>query len=272
MSSDVLEAAVLQLNSQGDVSENLAAVDRLVGAAARSGAKLVVLPENFAFMGAEADKRRIAEPFDAPDAPIQTALRKIALREGVTLIAGGFPEKSADEARPYNTSLVVDPSGQLVARYRKIHLFDVELGNESYRESAATSGGSEPLTVPVGGFNVGLSICYDLRFPELYRRLVDAGAEVLTVPAAFTLNTGKEHWHVLLRARAIEAQCYVLAAAQWGAHPQGRSTYGHALVADPWGTVIAEASDRVGFVRARLERAFLAQVRARVPSLCHRRL
>ncbi len=272
MSSDVLEAAVLQLNSQGDVPENLALVDRLAGEAAASGAKLVVLPENFAFMGPEADKRRIAEALDDPSAPIQAALRKIAARDGVTLIAGGFPEKSPDAERPYNTSLVVEPGGRALARYRKIHLFDVELGHESYRESAATSGGSEVVTVALGGFHVGLSICYDLRFPELYRRLVDAGAEVLTVPAAFTLNTGKEHWHVLLRARAIESQCYVLAAAQWGAHPQGRQTYGHALIADPWGTVIAEASDRIGFVRARLERAFLEQVRARVPSLCHRRL
>jgi predicted amidohydrolase len=272
MSSDVLEAAVLQLNSQGDVPENLSVAERLVGEAAESGAKLVVLPENFAFMGPEADKRRLAEPLDDPGAPIQAALRRIAARDGVTLIAGGFPEKSPDADRPYNTSLVIEPSGRLLARYRKIHLFDVELGHESYRESAATSGGSEAVTAPVSGFNVGLSICYDLRFPELYRRLVDAGAEVLTVPAAFTLNTGKEHWHVLLRARAIEAQCYVLAAAQWGVHPQGRSTYGHALIADPWGTVVAECSDRVGFARARVERAFLRQVRARVPSLCHRKL
>lgn len=272
MSSDALEVAVLQLNSQGDVSQNLAVIERLVGEAAGSLAKLVVLPENFAFMGAEADKRRIAEPIDDAEAPIQAALRRLAARHGVTLIAGGFPEKSDDPERPFNTSLVIEPGGRMLARYRKIHLFDVELGNESYRESAATSGGAEVVTAPISGFNVGLSICYDLRFPELYRRLVDAGAEVLTVPAAFTLNTGKEHWHVLLRARAIEAQCYVLAAAQWGVHPQGRSTYGHALIVDPWGTVIAEASDRVGFVRARLERAFLQQVRARVPSLCHRRL
>jgi predicted amidohydrolase len=190
----------------------------------------------------------------------------------VTLIAGGFPERSLDPDRPHNTSVVISPAAEITAVYRKIHLFDVELGSESYRESKATSPGTEVVSAAVEGFEVGLSICYDLRFPELYRRLVERGAEVLTVPAAFTLNTGKEHWHVLLRARAIESQCYVLAAAQWGNHPGGRATYGHALICDPWGTVIAEASDRVGFASARLERAFLQSVRARVPALGHRRL
>jgi predicted amidohydrolase len=270
--SQTLPAAVLQLSSQAEVAANLEVVDRLVGEAARAGAALVLLPENFAFMGRETDKRALAERLDDPEAPIQAALRRLARREQVTLVAGGFPERSADPERPHNTSLVVAPDGAVAATYRKIHLFDVELGSESHRESGATLAGSEVVSTRVGGFEVGLSICYDLRFPELYRKLVERGAEVLTVPAAFTLKTGKEHWHVLLRARAIESQCYVLAAAQWGTHPLGRSTYGHSLVCDPWGTVIAEASDRIGFVTARLDRAFLHEVRTRIPAHQHRRL
>jgi deaminated glutathione amidase len=264
--------AVLQLSSQAAVAENLERVDALVRDAAAAGARLLVLPENFAFFGAESDKRAIAERLGDAGAPIQAALRRLAARERVTLIAGGFPEQSTDPERPHNTSIVISPAAEIVAAYRKIHLFDVELGRESYRESQATFAGDEVVSARIEGFEVGLSICYDLRFPELYRRLVERGAELLSVPAAFTLNTGKEHWHVLLRARAIESQCYVLAAAQWGSHPGNRSTYGHALICDPWGTVIAEASDRVGFVSARIERAFLQQVRARVPALSHRRL
>jgi predicted amidohydrolase len=245
---DALTAAVLQLSSQGAVAANLERLDTLVGEASRAGARLVVLPEN---LGPETEKRALAERLGDESAPIQSALRRLAQRERVTLVAGGFPERTDDPARPHNASLVVDPTGNQVACYRKIHLFDVELGSESHRESAATLAGREVVSTSVQGFEVGLSICYDLRFAELYRKLVEKGAEVLTVPAAFTLNTGKEHWHVLLRARAIETQCYVLAAAQWGSHPLGRNTYGHALIADPWGTVIAECSDRIGFAVAR---------------------
>jgi predicted amidohydrolase len=269
---EVLTAAVLQLSSQGVVAANLERLDTLVSEAARAGARLVVLPENFAFMGAESEKRAIAERLGDPAAPIQAALRRLAQRERVTLVAGGFPERTDDPARPHNASLVVDPTGAAVACYRKIHLFDVELGSESHRESAATLAGRDVVSTNVEGFEVGLSICYDLRFGELYRKLVERGSEVLTVPAAFTLNTGKEHWHVLLRARALETQCYVLAAAQWGTHPLGRSTYGHALIADPWGAVIAECSDRIGFVVARLEKEFIALVRSRIPVRLHRRL
>ncbi|MFO7178426.1 MAG: carbon-nitrogen hydrolase family protein, partial [Pseudomonadota bacterium] len=174
--------------------------------------------------------------------------------------------------RPHNTSVVVTPDGAVAAAYRKIHLFDVDVGGERYRESESTLPGNAVVSVRVEGFEVGLSICYDVRFPELYRELAQRGAEVLTVPAAFTLNTGKEHWHVLLRARAIESQCYVLAAAQTGVHPGGRATYGHSLVVDPWGTVIAEASDGVGIATATLEREFLTTIRRRLPALAHRRL
>jgi predicted amidohydrolase len=268
-----LRIAALQLSSQESLAQNLEQVDALVARAAASGAELVVLPENFAYMGPESGKRSLAERLGDEAAPIQSALRRLAQRHRLGLIAGGFPERSADADRPYNTSAYFTPSGELAATYRKIHLFDVDLGKHgTLCESANTSPGSEVVTLRSGGFGVGLSICYDLRFPELYRRLVDGGAEVLTVPAAFTLYTGKDHWHVLLRARAIESQCYVVAAAQWGKHPEGRATYGHALIADPWGTVIAEASDCIGLVCADIERSFLNDVRSRVPSLQHRRL
>ncbi len=168
---------------------------------------------------------------------------------------------------------MIGPDGRRVASYRKIHLFDVELpdGTE-LRESVATTAGAEPVVVEVDGFKVGLSICYDLRFPELYRALVDRGAEIIVVPAAFTLQTGKDHWHVLLRARAIESQCWLVAAAQWGRHPKGRASYGHSLVADPWGQVVAECSDRVGVIDADVDREYLERVRRTLPSLAHRRL
>jgi len=268
-----LSVAALQLSSQEAVSENLERVDTLVTAAARAGAELCVLPENFAYMGPEAGKHQVAERVGDADAPIQAALRRIAARERVAIVAGGFPERSADPERPFNTSACFAADGELVTAYRKIHLFDVDLRSHgSQCESRNTSGGREVVVARLLGFGVGLSICYDLRFPELYRALVDQGAEILTVPAAFTLYTGKDHWHVLLRARAIEAQCYVVAAAQWGRHPEGRATFGHALIADPWGTVTAEASDQLGFALGRVEREFLHEIRTRVPSLAHRRL
>jgi len=268
-----MDVAVLQLSSGERVGENLEVVARLVGEAAGRGAKLVVLPENFAFMGRDDDRRLHAELLGDPSAPIQGLLAKLAKEHGVTLVGGGMPERSPDAAVPFNTAVVFGEQGSLVTSYRKIHLFDVDLADGTkLEESACTAPGSAPVVVRVGGFGVGLSICYDLRFPELYRTLVDQGAELLLVPAAFTLHTGKDHWHVLLRARAIEAQCYVAAAAQWGKHPLGRTTYGHALVADPWGTVIAECSDGIGYALARIESKKLEDVRASLPSLKHRKL
>jgi predicted amidohydrolase len=269
----VLRVAALQLSSQEHLSENLERVDAIVARAAKAGAELVVLPENFAYMGAGQGRCELAERLGDAHAPIQSALSRLAQRERVAIVAGGFPELSTDPERPFNTSACFAPSGELVSVYRKIHLFDANLRSAgSSCESRNMTAGKEVVVARVQGFGVGLSICYDLRFPELYRRLVDEGAEVLTVPAAFTLYTGKDHWHVLLRARAIEAQCYVVAAAQWGRHPEGRATFGHALIADPWGTVIAEASDQIGFALANVEREFLHEVRSRVPSLAHRRL
>jgi predicted amidohydrolase len=265
--------AALQLSSQEGIAENLAACAALVRAAAQRGARIVVLPENFAFMGPEATRIAAAEPLGALDAPIQGTLSALAREHAVHLVAGGMPERSADAKRPFNTLVCFAPNGELSASYRKIHLFDVELADgTSLRESASTTPGTSPVVVAMDGFTVGLSICYDLRFPELYRALVARGAELLLMPAAFTLHTGKDHWHVLLRARAIEAQCYVAAAAQWGKHPLGRTTYGHALIADPWGTVVSEASDGTGFALATIESERLAAVRGSLPSLEHQRI
>jgi deaminated glutathione amidase len=273
MKPETLRVAAVQLQSQDDVAQNLAECARLVASAASEGAKLVVLPENFAYFGADESKRKAAEQLSDPSGPIQRALSELARDAGVFLVAGGFPEASADGTRPFNTALVFSPEGALLSSYRKIHLFDVALQDGTIlAESAGTTPGQSLATFDIGRFRMGLSICYDLRFPELYRGLVSRGANVLLVPAAFTVHTGKDHWHALLRARAIESQAYVIAAAQWGKHPRGRTTYGHSLIADPWGTVVAEASDRVGVISATLDLNYLEQVRAAVPCLEHRRL
>ncbi|HEY0462973.1 MAG TPA: carbon-nitrogen hydrolase family protein, partial [Polyangiaceae bacterium] len=261
MQSDTLRVAAVQLQSQDDVAQNLAECARLVALAQRDGAELVVLPENFAYFGPDESKQQVAEQLSDPGGPIQRALSDMARGAGAFLVAGGFPEASADVTRPYNTALVFGKDGALVGSYRKIHLFDVALQDGTIlAESSGTTPGQSLLTFDIGRFRVGLSICYDLRFPELYRGLVARGANVLLVPAAFTVHTGKDHWHPLLRARAIESQAYVVAAAQWGKHPRGRTTYGHSLVVDPWGSVIAEASDRVGVVSASLDLKYLEQV------------
>jgi predicted amidohydrolase len=268
-----MKVATIQLNSQGDVAHNLRRARHWIGQAAAEGAQFVVLPENFAFMGEEPAKREIAEPLDAsPRGPIASTLAESATTYGVWVLGGGMPEKSDDYARPYNTSVLFDPKGAIAANYRKVHLFDVSLPDgTSARESAATTAGAEAVTADVLGTRVGLSICYDVRFPELYRRLLDQGARVVTVPAAFTLTTGKDHWHALLRARAIENQVYVLAPAQHGKHPGGRQTYGKSIIVDPWGEVIAQCSEGEGFAVARLDFAYQDRVRASLPSLLHRK-
>lgn len=272
-----MRVAALQMSSQSDVSRNLERVDALVTRAAAAGAGLVLLPENFAYFGDEKGKRSVAEPIldtaGDGDGPVVASLRTLARRHAITLVGGGMPERSDDRDRPFNTCAVFGPDGRTLARYRKIHLFDVELGDGgSYRESASTCAGEEPVVVSVrgeGGLVVGLSVCYDVRFPELYRRLVELGAQLLVVPAAFTLATGKDHWSVLLRARAIEDQAYVLAAAQWGRHGE-RFTYGKSCLVDPWGEVVAQASEGEGVVVGDVDPAYLEAVRRKLPALAHR--
>jgi len=267
-------AAVIQLSSQDDVANNLERMSTLVADAARSGAELVALPENFAFMGEEEKKREIAESTDGDSAgPITRAVLAAAKTHKVWIVAGGMPEVSGDKARPFNTSLLASPDGQIVARYRKIHLFDVDLPDGTkLLESNATQAGSEPVLHDIGSVGLGMTICYDLRFPELYRSLVTRGARIVTVPAAFTVTTGRDHWHVLLRARAIENQVFVLAPAQHGKHPKGRTTYGKSLIVDPWGDVLAQCAEGEGIAIARLDFASQDRVRASLPCLKHRRL
>ncbi|MEJ7728911.1 MAG: carbon-nitrogen hydrolase family protein [Polyangiaceae bacterium] len=272
MQEPVLVAAV-QLSSQDDLADNLRRTCALIDEAAARGARLVLLPENFAFFGDEAGKAAVAEDLDHADGPIGGALRERARARSIWVVAGGMPERSPDAARPYNTCAVFAPTGQVSDRYRKVHLFDVDIAHGGrYRESDSTTAGDGAHVAEAAGARVGLSVCYDLRFPELYRALVQRGAELLVVPAAFTLMTGKDHWHVLLRARAIESQCFVLAAAQWGKHPRNRQTYGKSCIVDPWGEVIAQASEGEGVITARLDPAYLEQVRTTLPSLTHRRM
>jgi predicted amidohydrolase len=281
MSSWQLRVAAVQLCSSYDLTANLARCRELTGQAASEGARLVVLPECFSFLGrSEGDKLGIAETFGEADGapgaggtgPVMAALRELATKHGVWIVGGGTPERvPGDARRTYNTAIVVDPRGELVARYRKIHLFDVEIpGGAVLRESDSTARGGEPVVVDVAGAPVGVSICYDVRFPELYRRLVkDMGAEVLLVPAAFTAHTGAAHWHLLLRARAVEDQAWVVAAAQWGRHSEKRESYGHTLIADPWGAVVGERAEGDGVVIATLDGAVVAKRRAQMPCLSH---
>ncbi len=266
-----MRVAVIQLSSQDNVADNLVRVRQRVEQAATRGAQLIALPENFAFMGSEDAKRKVAESISDPGPIVQTLL-ELARKHDVHLVAGGFPEQSDDVQRPYNCSLMVNASG-VVAAYRKIHLFDVSLADgTAIQESAATSPGSEPVVASALGVGVGMTVCYDLRFPELFRRLIDAAARIVTVPAAFTMTTGKDHWHVLLRARAIENQVYILAPAQHGKHPLGRQTYGKSVIIDPWGDVIAQVSEGEGIAVAELDFAYQDRVRASLPCLSHRKI
>lgn len=260
--------AVVQMASGPDVERNLREVGDLAAAAARDGAQLVATPENTCFMGEAREKLRIAEPVEGA---MGRRLGEIARLAHCWLLVGSFPER-ADGARTHNTSLLFDAAGALVARYRKLHLFDVDVPGARFLESADVAPGDEVVAVdsPVG--RLGLSICYDLRFPELYRELRDRGAEVLCAPAAFTAATGAAHWDVLTRARAIEQQCYLLAPAQWGEPVPGRACFGHARVVDPWGGVLAERASGSGYAIAEVDLAALARVRRGMPVREHRRL
>ncbi|HUJ62733.1 MAG TPA: carbon-nitrogen hydrolase family protein [Kofleriaceae bacterium] len=268
-----LRVGAVQMRSTGDLTANLTACGALTGQAVADGARLVVLPECFALLGrGEADKLAIAEVLEHRTGPVMTMLRELATKHGVWMIGGGTPEiVPGDPQRTYNACVVVDPGGELVARYRKIHLFDVDIpGGAVLRESDATAPGEDLVVVDIDGAPIGLSICYDVRFPELYRKLVkDMGAQVLLVPAAFTAHTGAAHWHTLLRARAIEDQAWLVAAAQWGRHNDKRESYGHTMIVDPWGTVVGERPDGDGVVVATLDGEAIAKRRAQMPCLSH---
>jgi predicted amidohydrolase len=272
MGSWQLRVGAVQLCSTPDLPANLATCRALVERAAAGGAQLAVLPECFAFIGrGEGDKMSHAESLEG-GGPILDTLRELATRHGVWIVGGGIPERvPGDERRAYNTAVVVDPRGALAARYRKIHLFDVDIpGGATLRESDATRAGDELVVVDIGGARVGLTICYDVRFPELYRRLVkDRGAEVVLLPAAFTAHTGAAHWHLLLRARAVENQAWVVAAAQWGQHNEKRQSFGHSLVIDPWGAVVGELPSGDGVVHATLDGETVEKRRAQMPCLSH---
>ncbi|MDI6105842.1 carbon-nitrogen hydrolase family protein [Actinoplanes sp. NEAU-A12] len=264
-----MRVAVCQLNSREDRAHNLVVARELLGRAAAAGATFAVLPEYVDFLGRSAEAPK-PEPVDGEFAEFfATAAREL----GIWVHAGSFHETGPDADRTYNTSLIFAPDGERAATYRKIHLYDVEIaGRVSYQESRTVAPGENTVVAEVDGVPTGLSICYDLRFPELYRRLAIAGAKVLVVPAAFMLHTGRDHWEVLLRARAIENQCYVLAAGQIGDHDPDRTCFGRSMIIDPWGTVIAQAPDTVGVTVADLDLDRLEKIRTEVPSLANRRL
>jgi predicted amidohydrolase len=265
-----MRVAVCQLNARDDRAANLEVARDLLGRAAAAGADLAVLPEYVDYLGRSEGAPK-PEPIDGEFAAFFGA----AARElGMWVHAGSFHEAGPDEHRTYNTSLVFNRHGELTATYRKIHLYDVEIpGRVSYQESRTVAPGTETVVADVEGVPTGLSICYDLRFPELYRALtVTGGARVLVVPAAFMMHTGRDHWEVLLRARAIENQCYVVAPGQIGDHEPGRTCFGRSMIVDPWGTVLAQASDTIGIVTADLDLVRLDQIRRELPSLANRRL
>ena len=265
-----MKIAALQMVSTPSVETNLDAARALVARAVREGAELAILPEYFCIMGrSDRDKLAVAE---APgQGPIQAMLAETAREHRLWLVAGTLPLQSGEEGRAMNANLVFSPAGEQVARYDKIHLFRYDNGREQYDEGRTLKPGSEPVAFDAAGLRVGLSVCYDLRFPELYRALMKPPCDLLCVPSAFTHPTGLAHWEVLLRARAIENQCYVAAAAQGGRHENGRRTFGHSLIVDPWGEVVAMLPEGEGIVAGEVRRERLADVRAQIPALEHRR-
>ncbi|MFN3860004.1 MAG: carbon-nitrogen hydrolase family protein [Roseateles sp.] len=283
-----MKIAACQMVSGPDLAANLAAARRLLEAAAAQGARLAALPEYFCLMGQhDSDKLAVAE--DLGQGPIQAMLAQAARELGLWVIAGTLPMKSTtararvdspstgagagaaeQPERVRNTTLVFSPAGAVVARYDKIHLFAYDNGRESYDEARVLEAGSQPTAFDADGLRTGLSVCYDLRFPELFRRY--APCDLIAVPAAFTYTTGEKHWELLLRARAVENQCYVIAPAQGGHHENGRRTWGHSMIVDPWGEVLAQLPEGEGVVCAELDLQRLAQVRQQLPALQHRKL
>ncbi|HLW72049.1 MAG TPA: carbon-nitrogen hydrolase family protein [Candidatus Binataceae bacterium] len=263
-------AAAIQMTTSSDKAANLAKADHLIRLAAARGARLVALPEVFNWRGKRSDEPAAAEPLEGPTLTLMAGL---ARELEIHLLAGSITEHAPGESRRYNTSALFGPDGARLAAYRKIHLFDVDLpGRVTIKESDAKIPGTEVVTAATALGTVGLSICYDLRFPELYRRLAFAGARFLMIPSAFTFPTGEAHWDTLIRARAIENQCFVIAPAQFGANVHGFSDYGNSMIVDPWGRVLARAGDQEGVVVAPLDLDYLERVRRELPSLAHARL
>jgi len=271
-------AACLQLRCTTDVERNLTTTEQLVRRAAGCGAKLIATPENTPFLGPQFHKVELAESLDGP---VANRLRALADELSIHLLIGGMAEQrrlddgQVDTQRCYNTSVLYGPTGDELAVYRKMHLFDVDVpAGLKIAESDTIARGNEVVVAETPLGNLGLSICYDLRFPEMYRAMVDQGADIIAVPSAFTLITGKDHWHVLLRARAIETQCWVLAPAQWGVHDEEgmRHSYGHSLIIDPWGAVVADKGHREGLIFAEIDPDRTAEVRRAIPVRDHRQL
>jgi predicted amidohydrolase len=264
-----MRVAAVQLNSTADTAANLAAADRLTRAAAADGARLIVLPEKWILIGTGQQLRDGAQTLDGP----AISWARAAARElGVDLVAGSIAERVPGQEKLSNTSVHVDPQGVLKACYRKVHMFDVDIEGKSYRESDVEEGGDEiVLSQTVDGMELGMSICYDLRFPELFRILAVRGARVIALPSAFTLPTTRDHWETLIRARAIENQTFVIAANQVGRHQSGLHSGGRSMIVDPWGVVLAQAPDREGYIVAELDLEYQREIRARLPSLANRR-
>ncbi|MEK7945357.1 carbon-nitrogen hydrolase family protein [Pigmentiphaga sp. YJ18] len=262
-----VRVAAIQMVSTPDVERNLADAEALIAEAAGQGANLVALPEYFCFMG-RSDREKVAIREREGRGPVQDFLAAQARRHGIYLAGGTLPLECPDPDRVYNTAFVYGPDGAALARYDKIHLFNFRRGAESYDEALSIRPGAAPVGFDAAWGRVGLSTCYDLRFPELYRAL--GQVDLILVPAAFTYTTGQAHWEILLRARAIENQCYVLAPAQGGTHPNGRRTWGHAMLVDPWGAVQSVLPEGPGVVDGLLDPARIAEVRAALPALRHR--
>ena len=266
-------AAVIQLNSTSDQEDNLRVAEKLIREAAAEEASLIVTPENTNFLGPHEEKVRRAEPLDGPTC---SSFSSLAGELGVTLLLGSFNEIGPDENHCYNTSVLFGPDGAILATYRKIHLFDIDLSDDvRFVESATIAPGEEIVVCDLpAGTGLGMSICYDLRFGELYRRLVEQGAQIIAIPSAFTERTGRDHWRPLLQARAIETQCWVLAAAQTGRHDDDglRQSHGHSMILDPWGKIVTEVEQGVGFAVAEIDLEQVDRVRRSMPVSQHRRL
>lgn len=264
-----MQVAIVQLNSKDDKQVNLQKSEEFIRQAAENGAELVSLPEYFNFMGADTNKKKNAEQI--PNGETTRLLCELAKEYGIYIHVGSMLEKAIGD-KSYNTSFIVGPTGQVIEKYRKIHLFDIEIeGQSAYKESDSIQAGETPILAELPFGKAGMSICYDIRFPELYRNYATNGAKILFIPAAFTLYTGMLHWEVLLRARAIENQCYVIAAGQIGTNEPGKACYGNSMIIDPWGTVLARAPEQEGVIMANLDLNTLEKARESIPCLTHRK-